>query len=75
MIQEIKILTIAFSIAFSFQQVVYIQKKPFNCLMCLTGWLSPIVALAYGYGAYSILFIPVGLLFGALLDNFMRRWL
>lgn len=69
------VLIIAFSIAFASQQVYYIRFKPFSCLMCLTAWLSGIIALYAGYGLNSGWFVPVGLLFGAIMDNGMKKYL
>jgi hypothetical protein len=65
----------AVSMAFCWMQINRINIMPFNCMMCMSGWLSMITAFLFGYGIFAFLFFFVGCLAGALLENFMRRYL
>lgn len=49
--------------------------KPFNCGMCLSGWVSFGLSLINGYIYSSILFLAVGVFVGAMYGAIKMRWL
>lgn len=78
-----EIILSALAIAFAFVNMVYpilarrkfFQRKPFNCIMCLTGWASLGLSLINGYGIGSILFMIVGLFVGAMFEGIKMMYL
>lgn len=48
--------------------------KPFNCLKCMTGWITLIISLLYGH-PNAILLMAVGIFIGAIFDSIQSRWL
>ncbi len=78
-----EIIIAALAIAFAFVNLIYpylarkkfFQRKPFNCIMCLTGWSSLGLALINGYGYGSVLFMFVGLFAGAMFEGLTMRYL
>lgn len=53
---------------------VFIDRKPFNCVKCLTGWLSMIAGI-YLYGLIGLLLLPVGVFAGYIFSCIQMRWL
>lgn len=62
-------------VAFDFNGADVFEMKPFNCLMCMTGWVALIIALFAGYGFMALFFLPVGVLVGAMFEGFTMRYL
>lgn len=79
----VEILFFAVCIGFTAAEVVvkwswvprFFKRKPFTCMMCMTGWSALGLALNEGYGWQSLLFIPAGLLAGAVTEGLMKRYL
>lgn len=70
----LQVIFFALSLAFFW---VYILKwlsftKPFNCLKCLTGWVSLLLALLFNV-EYAALYLFAGLFAGAIIDRIMMR--
>jgi hypothetical protein len=73
---NIELIITALSIAFCWINIIQWPKfKPFNCMMCLTGWLALVLAILTGHGIWSILFYPVGCFAGAMFEAVKYRWL
>lgn len=70
---EIIIMGLALSFCWSIINPWY-NTKPFNCLMCMTGYFSVSVAL-FSVGWYCVLFFPVGCLAGAVFTSLRDRYL
>lgn len=51
------------------------KRKPFNCVMCISGWASFGLSLFNGYVYGSVLFLVVGLFAGAMFEAISMRWL
>lgn len=70
-----EIIMFSVSVSFCITQVWKpLNFKPFNCMMCLTGW----VAMITGIGVYDlsgVLFFPVGCFAGAMVEAAMMRYL
>ena len=50
--------------------------KPFNCIPCMTGWISLILSVIYGFELLKIiLLMAVGVFIGALYEQIKMRWL
>lgn len=64
------------SIAFVWVEVLKIFSftKPFNCIKCMTGWISLIMALIF-HTPLPFFYLFVGLFIGALFDAVKQRWL
>jgi hypothetical protein len=48
--------------------------KPFNCLKCMTGWISILFAFSH-HVQFWPLYLPLGLLVGAMFEGIKMRWL
>lgn len=48
--------------------------KPFNCVKCLTGWFSLILAAIF-HVPHFYLYLPLGLFVGAIFSAIQMRWL
>jgi ABC-type multidrug transport system permease subunit len=78
-----EIIIAALAIAFTFVNLVFPQfvktrffkRRPFNCIMCMSGWSSLGLALINGYGYGSILFLFLGIFAGAMFEGISMRWL
>lgn len=69
-----QIIIFAVSLSFCITKVWQpLQIKPFNCMMCLTGWLSLVACFWFGW--FGLLFLPVGCFAGAIVESFIMRWL
>lgn len=69
-----QILIFAVSLSFCITQVWKpIKSKPFNCMMCMSGWISLIGCI--WFGAAGLLFFPVGCFAGAMVEAVIGRWL
>lgn len=56
-------------------QIVLFQRKPFNCMPCMTGWATFLVSGFNGEGLYSFLFFFFGVTIGSLFSAIKMRWL
>jgi hypothetical protein len=69
------IIIIALSIAFCWVEFLNpFRFKPFNCVKCLTGWIS----LGFGvalYGWLGIVYLPLGVFIGSMFEGIKMRWL
>jgi hypothetical protein len=76
-----EILFYSIAIAFAVSQVfvkkvkVRYRVKPFSCMMCMGGWSAFALALIYGYGLQSLLFLPAGMFVGAMTEGLMNKYL
>lgn len=48
--------------------------KPFNCILCLTGWFSLAIAFVF-HTHFWYFYLPLGSLIGALFTSIKMRWL
>lgn len=48
--------------------------KPFNCIKCLTGWFAFVLAILF-HVEYWYMYLPLGLLVGAVFEGARMRWL
>jgi hypothetical protein len=51
-----------------------LQRKPFNCVKCLTGWVSLIIGV-YLHGIEGVIYLPLGLFTGAIFSTIQMRYL
>lgn len=68
---------IIFALAVAFYIVDILKfgvSKPFNCIKCMTGWLSLIFAF-FSNVDHWVLYLFVGLFAGAMFESFRMRWL
>ena len=67
-----------FSLSFAFVWVevlkIFPNIKPFNCIKCLVGWCSPLMALVF-HTPLPFFYLFVGLFIGAIFDAVKQRWL
>jgi len=49
------------------------NRKPFNCIACLSGWIGFVTALALGHGFVSMLFLPICMVAGIALDGLLKK--
>ena len=69
-------LSFAFFIVEVLPKRIRIQKvKPFNCLMCMTGWSAFTLAIIDGYKFNAIGVMFAGVFVGAIFDAIKMRWL
>lgn len=68
------VLLFALSLAFSFKEVLHWNKKPYNCIKCLTGWFSLFIAFAF-HTPYWPFYLALGLFTGAMWEAIKYRWL
>lgn len=69
---------IVFALSFAFMWVEVLkwwkQTKPFNCIPCLTGWVSLVMAFAF-HVPFWYMYLPLGLFVGAVFGAIQMRWL
>lgn len=75
LMNKIEIILTALACAFSWLQVNRINRRPFNCLMCMSGWCALVIALFAGHGRYAPLFFPLGCFAGAMLEGIIMKYL
>ena len=67
-----------FSLSFAFVWVEILKLfaliKPFNCIKCMTGWISLIMALIF-HTPLPFFYLFVGLFIGAIFDAIKNRYL
>lgn len=70
------VIVFAFSLAFVWVEVLRWWKriKPFNCLTCMCGWLSLLIAFVF-HTPYWFFYLAVGATVGAIFSAFKNRWL
>ena len=70
-----QIIILSLSLAYCWVDVLHIGSiKPFNCIMCMTGWFALALGL-WCHGLPGIAFMPVGVFTGALFENLRMRYL
>lgn len=70
-----QIIILSLSFSFCITQVWRpINIKPFNCMMCFTGWAAAGLGL-YQFGISGLALFFVGCFAGALFDAIKMRWL
>lgn len=69
---------VIFALSFAFMWVEVLkwwkQIKPFNCIKCMTGWTAVILAFMF-HVEFWYMYLPVGLMSGALFSVIKIRWL
>lgn len=68
---------VVFALAFAFTWVEVLKwgsVKPFNCLKCMTGWVSLILAFTF-HVEFWYMYLPVGLFVGSVFEGIRMRWL
>lgn len=65
-----------FACAFTWAEVLkwWPNIKPFNCLKCMCGWLTLIIAFMFHVELWPF-YLPVGLTVGAVFEGAKMRWL
>lgn len=65
-----------FSIAFLWVEVLkwFKRIKPFNCMMCMTGWICLILAFLF-HTPFWFFYVAVGVMVGAIWSAFKMRYL
>lgn len=74
---DFTLLFISLAIANAFVSVfrgAIFQRKPFNCVKCLTGWTALILGLCC-YQIQGVWYLPAGLFVGGLYEEVRMRWL
>ena len=74
----IEIILSGLSLAFCIVEVLrlkWLQFKPFNCMMCMTGWCSFTISLLAGHTYTSILFLACGVFVGAMFEALKMKCL
>lgn len=72
-----------YALALAFSWVYYARpalptstnKKPLNCLKCMTGWFALFLALVSGNYITAVLFLAAGVFVGAMVEGIMMRYL
>lgn len=49
------------------------NRKPFNCITCLSGWTGLVTAFVLDFGLQSLLFLPVCMVAGYALERILKR--
>lgn len=71
----LQVLFFGMAIAFTWVEVLNPFKfKPFNCLKCITGWVSGGLAYMFHVEAWP-LYLPAGLFVGAVFSAIQMRYL
>lgn len=67
---------IAFTIVHVMPKIKLTNRKPFNCMPCMTGWLCLGLAAASGHNwEMCILFLISGVGIGGIVSGIIMRWL
>lgn len=80
LLNEIQILLYALAVAFFLVNVVprvkLNNRKPFNCLQCMTGWCALGLSIASHHPWYMCLLLTIaGVSLGAIVSGIIMRWL
>lgn len=80
LLSEVQVLLYALALAFFFVNVVprvrLNNRKPFNCLQCMSGWSALGLSIASEYPWYMCLLLTIaGVTCGALIGGIIMRWL
>jgi hypothetical protein len=71
----IQAIVFGFSCAFTWVEVLRLgSRKPFNCLKCMCGWFTLIIA-GVCHVEYWPFYLPVGVTVGAVFSAIKMRWL
>lgn len=69
-------LCLAFFVVEVVPRIKLTNRKPFNCMMCMTGWCSMLLAVWQGvYWPYMLLLGVAGVFVGAMFGAIKMRWL
>jgi hypothetical protein len=69
------VLFFGLSLAFTWvEKLKWGVTKPFNCVPCMTGWLSLLLAIVF-HTEFWYLYLPAGLLVGSVFSTIKMRWL
>jgi len=74
---NISILFTGLALAYCFTTVFrgrLFQRRPFNCIKCMTGWFSLVIGLL-AYHCWGLLYLPLGVFTGAIYEKICMRWL
>lgn len=71
-----QVIIFALSFAFMWVEVLKWWKhiRPFNCLKCMMGWTSLILAFIF-HVEFWYMYLPVGVFVGAVFSSIKMRWL
>jgi hypothetical protein len=73
--QGYQVIIIALSMAFTWVEVMkWGVTKPFNCVKCMTGWISLLIAGVF-HVPYWPFYLFIGLFSGAMYSAIKMRWL
>lgn len=70
----VEILFFGLSVAWCIVEILRIKFRPFNCMMCMTGWCSLGIALI-NPSWYDLFYLPAGVFIGAMFEGIKMRWL
>lgn len=69
------VLFFALSLSFTLIDKLHLGSvKPFNCVPCLTGWFSLIIAFVF-HTEFWYLYLPAGLFVGSMFEGIKMRYL
>ncbi|RYZ89383.1 MAG: hypothetical protein EOP04_06970 [Proteobacteria bacterium] len=51
------------------------NRKPLNCIPCLSGWIGLLTAFVCGYGLSSLVFLPICIVAGIALEGSLKNLL
>lgn len=70
----LQVVLFALAFSFAFTELKLAKHKPLNCLKCLTGWVALILAFTFHVQLWYM-YLPVGLMTGAVFGAIKMRWL
>lgn len=68
------VILFSLSIAFMIVEVLHWPKKPFNCVKCLTAWISFFMAFSF-HTPYWYFYLAAGFFVGAMFGAIKMRFL
>jgi hypothetical protein len=78
---QFEIFFYSLSVAFVISKIVVydwipeLNRKPFRCMGCMTGWTALVLGLISGYGLGAIVLCIGGLFVGSIVDSIYMRYL
>lgn len=68
-------LATAFTLVQHRPRIKLFERKPFNCVKCMSGWCNLTTAIVFQYGWNALWFLPLGIFIGAMFEAIRMRWL
>lgn len=70
----LQVVIFALAISFAWTELKLARHKPLNCLKCMTGWISLILAFTF-HVQFWYMYLPVGVFVGAVFSAIQMRYL